>query len=305
MNPVPVVYQLRVVLRGVSPPIWRLLVRSDSTVADLHRTLQVAFGWSDEHLHRFVIHGRLYGRQPLRLAPCRLAHLCLHLRERFLYECDFIDDWHHDIRWADGTTRCALAADGRHHARPGVGRGRSPSSSTALLDRDRRPPACLTVAHRMLELVSPVIADGHDDVDDVDRGSKGRRRPGSFTSLSQLRFVGQFITGVQPLTAPARSKVHADPVEWRKDAATLERREEAGRGGWLPAGPPGGRALSTAVMLDRRANFARSQHRCCRSAAPAWHDMALMTSSRVGSKGTVRALPTNTLAGVNGHKRPS
>lgn len=30
----PVVYQLRVILRGVSPLIWRrLLVRSDSTVA--------------------------------------------------------------------------------------------------------------------------------------------------------------------------------------------------------------------------------------------------------------------------------
>ena len=38
-NPEPVVYQLRVVLRGVSPLIWRrLLVRSDSTIADLHAT---------------------------------------------------------------------------------------------------------------------------------------------------------------------------------------------------------------------------------------------------------------------------
>jgi len=45
------VYQLRVVLRGISPLIWRrLLVRSDSTVADLHSTLQTAFGWSDDHL---------------------------------------------------------------------------------------------------------------------------------------------------------------------------------------------------------------------------------------------------------------
>jgi len=40
-----------VVLRGVSPLIWRrLLVRSDSSIADLHATLQLAFGWSDEHL---------------------------------------------------------------------------------------------------------------------------------------------------------------------------------------------------------------------------------------------------------------
>src|SRR3989475_11192266 len=47
----PFVYQLRLVLRGVSPLIWRrLLVRSDSSIADLHATLQLAFGWSDEHL---------------------------------------------------------------------------------------------------------------------------------------------------------------------------------------------------------------------------------------------------------------
>ncbi len=35
-NPKPEVYQLRVVLRSVSPLIWRrLLVRSDSTIADV------------------------------------------------------------------------------------------------------------------------------------------------------------------------------------------------------------------------------------------------------------------------------
>jgi hypothetical protein len=39
------IYQLRAVLRGISPLIWRrLLVRSDSTVAQLHQALQVAFG---------------------------------------------------------------------------------------------------------------------------------------------------------------------------------------------------------------------------------------------------------------------
>jgi hypothetical protein len=56
------VHQLRVVLRGVSPLIWRrVLVRSDTTIADLHTTLQTALGWTDEHLNRFVIHGREYG----------------------------------------------------------------------------------------------------------------------------------------------------------------------------------------------------------------------------------------------------
>ena len=49
------IYQLRAVLRGISPLIWRrLLVRSDTTtIVQLHEILQVAFGWDDMHLHRF------------------------------------------------------------------------------------------------------------------------------------------------------------------------------------------------------------------------------------------------------------
>jgi|SRR5438105_8079736 len=56
------VYQLRVWIREISPQIWRrLLVRSDSTIAQLHDTLQIAFGWTDEHLHQFLIRGKPYG----------------------------------------------------------------------------------------------------------------------------------------------------------------------------------------------------------------------------------------------------
>jgi len=52
------VYQLRVVLRGISPLIWRrLLVRSDTTVAGLHAIFQAAFSWDGSHLHRFVVNG--------------------------------------------------------------------------------------------------------------------------------------------------------------------------------------------------------------------------------------------------------
>ena len=48
----PSVYRLRVVFCGISPFICCcLLVRSDTTIAELHAILQVAFDWSDEHLH--------------------------------------------------------------------------------------------------------------------------------------------------------------------------------------------------------------------------------------------------------------
>src|SRR5947209_14282813 len=102
---VPVVYQLRVVLRGISPLIWRrLLVRGDSTIADLHFALQIAMGWSDAHLHRFIIHGKDYGvahvgghifaDDPTRV---RLADFAFRRRERFAYQYDFGDDWQHDL----------------------------------------------------------------------------------------------------------------------------------------------------------------------------------------------------------------
>ena len=100
------VYQFKVVLRGISPMIWRrLLLRSDHSIADLHYTIQIAMGWSDSHLHRFHIHGKDYGvaheggltfsDDPDRV---RLAQFGFRLRERFLYEYDFYDNWKHDIR---------------------------------------------------------------------------------------------------------------------------------------------------------------------------------------------------------------
>jgi hypothetical protein len=57
----PSVYQLRAVLRGVSPLIWRrLLVRSDTGIGALPASLQAAIGWSDTHLQRFRIHRKAY-----------------------------------------------------------------------------------------------------------------------------------------------------------------------------------------------------------------------------------------------------
>ena len=57
-----VIYQLRLVLAGISPIIWRrLLVSSETTIAQLHPYVQICFDWRGEHLHRFRIHGKDYG----------------------------------------------------------------------------------------------------------------------------------------------------------------------------------------------------------------------------------------------------
>jgi Plasmid pRiA4b ORF-3-like protein len=43
-------------IRDINPLLWRrFLVQADSTLADLHWVFQIAFGWTDGHLHRFRI----------------------------------------------------------------------------------------------------------------------------------------------------------------------------------------------------------------------------------------------------------
>jgi hypothetical protein len=97
---VPAVYQLRVVLRDISPIIWRrLLVVADTSLAGLHDVLQIVFSWSGEHLHRFVIHGADYDAYAGGdLAQVRLVDLGLRETERFVYDYDPGVLWRHDIR---------------------------------------------------------------------------------------------------------------------------------------------------------------------------------------------------------------
>jgi hypothetical protein len=92
------IYQLRIVLRGISPLIWRcLLVRSETTLAQLHLILQIVFAWSDEHLHSFHIHGREYGSSGAPTRGVLLRDLGLHRGERFRYVYDFGAYWECDI----------------------------------------------------------------------------------------------------------------------------------------------------------------------------------------------------------------
>jgi len=98
------VFQLKVSLRSIRPPVWRrLLVSGHATLAQLHRAIQVAFGWEDYHLHVFTVHGEEYGpRDPdgemeVHSEGIELAKLCLGAKAKFRYEYDFGDGWVHDL----------------------------------------------------------------------------------------------------------------------------------------------------------------------------------------------------------------
>src|SRR3954447_13937268 len=103
---IPEIYLLHLWIRQISPMIGRrLLVRSDSTLEALHDTIQIAFGWTDSHLHRFRIHGRDHGVGRVGgpsfstdARQVRLDSFQFRLNERFLYEYDLRDSWRHEVR---------------------------------------------------------------------------------------------------------------------------------------------------------------------------------------------------------------
>ncbi len=98
-------YQLKIVLRDVSPMVWRrVVVNGGTTLAELHDVIQVAMGWEDEHLHRFHVHGQDHGLAKIGTAGfgnprgTRLIDLRLRVGERFTYEYNFHGPWEHDLR---------------------------------------------------------------------------------------------------------------------------------------------------------------------------------------------------------------
>ena len=60
VRPNQLIYQLKVSLMGIKPPIWRRIqVTGDTTLDVLHAILQTAMGWFGEHLYEFESAGYL------------------------------------------------------------------------------------------------------------------------------------------------------------------------------------------------------------------------------------------------------
>ncbi len=57
-------YHVRIDLEGTTPPVWRLEVASDVFLDDVHEVIQIAFGWTDSHLHRFACGPAYYSGTP-------------------------------------------------------------------------------------------------------------------------------------------------------------------------------------------------------------------------------------------------
>lgn len=107
------IYQLKVQLKHTRPPVWRrLLVPGEMTFAELHRVLQAAFGWMDQHLHTFYM-TKVGGTARLRIEIGNeaagwdgadydereetIGQWFVEEGDRAQYVYDFGDMWEHDI----------------------------------------------------------------------------------------------------------------------------------------------------------------------------------------------------------------
>ena len=102
------VYQLRVELEGIVPPVWRrIVVPGSMTLPKLHDLLQLVMGWMDSHLHSFTISNHTYSRslEDGDLAEMKMLDESRHTLVEllgdsvttFIYEYDFGDGWGHRI----------------------------------------------------------------------------------------------------------------------------------------------------------------------------------------------------------------
>ena len=103
---IPGAYQLKVLLLGISPMIWRrIIVRSNSTITDLHFILQILMDWDDYYLHQFIIRGKRYGISRVNGVSFSdnsdqiyLSDFKFRLKEKFIYEYNFFSEWQIQIR---------------------------------------------------------------------------------------------------------------------------------------------------------------------------------------------------------------
>jgi hypothetical protein len=96
---------LRIELLDVVPTVVRrLLVPERITLPKLHQAIQAAMGWTDSHLHEFIVRGVRYGMRdvydddPPRDERRVTLDKALDYQTRcFEYVYDFGDHWHHVV----------------------------------------------------------------------------------------------------------------------------------------------------------------------------------------------------------------
>jgi hypothetical protein len=100
-------YQLKIGLNGSKPPIWRrFLIANSATLPELHMAIQIIMGWTNSHLHQFIVGDSYYGMpdpdfdmdlNTIDESQYRISQLLKTEKDSIVYEYDFGDGWEHKI----------------------------------------------------------------------------------------------------------------------------------------------------------------------------------------------------------------
>ena len=104
------IYQLKISLEGIVPQIWRrVLVPSDLPLSKLHIVIQAAMGWTNSHLHEFIVGRKHYsdprfeldeldfGEPTFNEAKVKLFEVAPTPKSTLRYHYDFGDGWMHKV----------------------------------------------------------------------------------------------------------------------------------------------------------------------------------------------------------------
>lgn len=130
-------FQFKITLQDIEPPIWRRIQVKDCTLDKLHEHVQTAMGWTNSHLHQFEIGGVRYGdpeliyegwedeEPPVDSRRLKISKIVPASGKRFSfdYEYDFGDGWQHEILFegclqAEKGTRYPLCLEGERACPP-------------------------------------------------------------------------------------------------------------------------------------------------------------------------------------------
>ena len=101
------VFQMKVSLEDSKPPVWRrILVGDNLTLEKFHYLLQVVMGWTNSHLHMFLMGEQIFGDPEddetgelgtKNERKYKLSQFHFDEGDKFVYEYDFGDSWRHKI----------------------------------------------------------------------------------------------------------------------------------------------------------------------------------------------------------------
>jgi hypothetical protein len=153
----PLIYQLKITLVGIRPPIWRRIqVPSTIPLCCLHDAFQPVMGWTDSHLHQYEKDGKYWGVPEtdefgdLELkdeSKVAISKLLKAEGESMVYVYDFGDDWRHEV-----VLEKIVASE-------------STSKPVCLAGERHRPPEDVGGPHGYQEFLEVIFQPKHEEFD--------------------------------------------------------------------------------------------------------------------------------------------